>query len=175
MTHVAIFVLLLCAVALLSWLRGGAPERAVAMCFVLGFVATLASYTALPVRFTSVETAVALIDVAMLVALVAIAMKADRMWPMLVAGLQLDIVMVHALKAADADVMRSVYAIMMTVWAYPQLALLAVGVVRHWHRMRKFGFDRSWAMPAPAKSSGPAFSSSANFVSSAGPAGHTST
>lgn len=149
MTRVAIFVLLLGAVALLSWSRGGAPERAVASCFVLGFIATLASYTALPVRFTSVETAVALIDAAMLAALLAIAMKADRMWPMLVAGLQLDIVMVHALKAVDAGVMRSIYAIMMTVWAYPQLILLVVGVIRHRSRLRQSGHDRSWSTPTP--------------------------
>lgn len=150
MTRVAIFVLLLGAVTLLSWWKGGAPERATASCFAVGFIATMASYSALPVRFTTVETAVALIDVVMLVAILAIALKADRLWPMLVAGLQLDIVMVHALKAIDADVMRSIYAIMMTVWAYPQLILLVIGIARHRTRLRKLGYDRSWTAQVSA-------------------------
>ena len=150
MTRVAIFTLLLGAVTLLSWWRGGAPERAMATCFALGFIATLTSYSSLPVRFTTVETAVAMVDVVMLIVILAIAMKADRLWPMLVAGLQLDIVMVHALKAIDADVMRSIYAIMMTVWAYPQLILLVIGIARHRSRLRKLGSDQSWTTPAPA-------------------------
>lgn len=92
-----------------------------------------------------VELGVAVVDAAMLAVLTIIAIRADRAWPLAVAAFQLDIVAVHVLKAADAAIMRPVYAVMTTVWVYPQLMLLAIGIYRHDQRVRTNGADKSWS------------------------------
>lgn len=148
MTHILVFnsvLILACTYAL--WV-GGAPERATALVFV---GAAMASYAVPYSGFHVVEAPLFLIDLLTLLALVLIAMTANRFWPLYVAAIQLLTVAVHAVKAYQPALAFWMYGGALGKMAYPTLILLAVGAIRHRNRMARFGGDRAWSI-SPAKS-----------------------
>lgn len=145
MSHIVLFnslLILCCGYALI---RGGVPERIVAAIFLCAGPATYVALWAQPEQaFQSVEMTVLLIDTAMLVALVALAISANRYWPIWIASLQSIIVAVHGVKAFDPTLVAWTYAVASGKLAYPQLALLALGTWRHRRRQTETGTDNSW-------------------------------
>ena len=127
-------------------LRGGAPERITGWLLILASVLTPLATQGLSVRYIEAEAGVFIVDLALLVALTIIALKADRMWPLVLAAMQLDATAVHILKLFDADLIRITYALMIAMWSYPMLVILAIGTVRHRRRMARFGEDRAWSL-----------------------------
>lgn len=95
--------------------------------------------------YMSVESGVFLVDVACAVAFVALALWANRYWPLWIAGLQLLGVSAHAVKLAYPDVIPRAYAFVTVFWSYPMLLLIVLGTFRHQQRLTKFGADRSWS------------------------------
>lgn len=126
--------------------RGGAPERIIGAALALAFVATVLSYSELPVRFVGVETGILIVDFILLTVLVAVALRADRGWPLLLAGLHLSSVGAHLLKYLDVNMIRVTYAIMIGGWSYPMLIALAIGTRRHQLRLRRQGYDLAWSI-----------------------------
>lgn len=124
--------------------RGGAPERAVAVSFLVAGLATPLLDLPQVQRFYSVALGVLAIDLLLLAALLAIALRADRFWPLLVVSLQAIIIIAHLVKLADPELIRRAYAMMIALWTYPQLILLVIGTVRHRRRLRRNGTDSSW-------------------------------
>ena len=124
--------------------RGGAPERAVAAAFLVAGLATPLLDLPEVQRFYSVSVGVFAIDLLLLAALLAIALRADRFWPLLVVSLQAIIIIAHLVKFANPDLIRRAYSMMIAVWSYPQLLLLVVGTVRHRRRLARNGTDGSW-------------------------------
>ncbi len=142
MTHILVFNLVLiiaCAYAL--WV-GGAPERATALVFV---GAAAASYAVPYSGFHIVEAPLFLIDLLTLLALVLIALAANRFWPLYVAAIQLLTVAVHAVKAYQPALAFWMYGGAIGKMAYPTLILLTIGVLRHRERVARFGADRAWS------------------------------
>lgn len=151
--RIIIFTVLLigsCGYAL--W-RGGAPERIVGGALLAAFVATLATYSELAGRFDSVELGVLIVDAVLLAVLVAVALRADRGWPFLLAGLHLCSVGAHLLKFLDVNMIRVTYALMIAIWSYPMLIALAVGTHRHRLRLQRQGYDLAWSIRRTASSS----------------------
>lgn len=128
-----------------AWLRGGGPERAGAAIIALGSILSTALISAPALRFTGVERGVFLVDVAALCAFLALALRANRYWPLWIAALQLIGTAGHAVKMVDSQVIRLVYAFIMAFWTYPMLLLLVAGTWRHQRRLTRFGADRSWS------------------------------
>ena len=85
----------------------------------------------------------------LIVALIVVALKADRLWPMALAALHLDATAVHILKLFDSEVIQVTYAVMIVMWSYPMLLILAIGTLRHRRRLARFGEDRAWRQPVP--------------------------
>jgi hypothetical protein len=92
-----------------------------------------------------VEFGVFLVDVAALAAFVILALRADRYWPLWIAGLQIIGTAGHAVKLMDPGVIRTAYAFILAFWSYPMLLLIVLGTWRHQQRLAKFGADRSWS------------------------------
>ncbi|HKR25480.1 MAG TPA: hypothetical protein VJS15_09495, partial [Allosphingosinicella sp.] len=134
-------------------LRGGLPERIGATIVVFGSTLTVAAVSSLDRRYGSVEFGVFLVDVAGLVALVLLALRSERYWPLWVAALHLIGMAGHGLKLADPDVIRRAYAFAMQFWGYPMLLLIALGTWRHQQRLKRFGFDPSWSRSPPSAAS----------------------
>ena len=143
--HSAIFFGVLLAACFYAILRGGGPERAVAAIMVCGVVATRVTNSALPLRYRSLEWPMLVVDIAVLIGFLAVALKADRRWPQAVTTIHTLSVGAHLVKALNPELIRTVYWMMTNLWVYPQLALLIMGTLRHQRRLRRNGADPSWS------------------------------
>lgn len=131
-----LFRLLLLAIVVYALMRGGRDEKAAALMCLVAAVATTLSLSPLTSRFASVEAAVLVIDLVLLGGFVALSLRSDRFWPLWVAGLQLTTLFGHAFKLIDADLVSRAYAASLNFWAYPIIAIVAVGTWRHHRRIQ---------------------------------------
>lgn len=145
--HMMAFNALLLGSCFYALLRGGAPERIVALSLFTAYAATLRAYSAPPSRFDQVEVAVLTVDALLFCALAAVALRADRFWPLAVAGLHLATVGTHVVKFFDVNMIRVTYAVMIAMWSYPMLFILAIGTWRHRRRLKAHGHDKAWLVP----------------------------
>ena len=132
--HVIVFWLLLlvsCGYAL--W-RGRKYERMAALVFVTATILSILGSSPLRARYVGMATGDMIVDTAVLLALVAIALVSDRFWPLWAAGLQLVDSMSHLMKAIDADLLPKVYGAAERFWSFPILIILLVGAWRQHRR-----------------------------------------
>lgn len=144
-----VFYGLFAASSLYALARGGAPERLVALVMIIGV--TLTPIVANPAsrRFYGVETGLLTLDLLILLAFVAIALRANRFWPMGIVALHSMSVLGHFMKFGDPRLIRSAYMVMLAFWIYPQLLLLVLGTLRHLQRVQRTGADPSWSTFSP--------------------------
>jgi hypothetical protein len=145
MVNILIFNALLVVVALLALWRGGLPERIAAAALVLAALATRIAYSPVLSQFQGVEYGVFGVDVALVVTLGLLALRANRLWPMCLTSLHLASVLVHVGRLIEDDMAAWAYAFMLKIWAYPMLAVLLVGVERHRRRLARVGVDEPWS------------------------------
>ncbi len=136
------WLILCCSYALV---RGGAPERVAAGLMVAAFVAGIPTHLVLRAAgYRSADLATAAIDVALLGAIVVLAWRSTRYWPLWMAAWQLAAVVAHAAKLLDPSMQATGYAIQAQIWAYPMVAAAAIGTWRH-RRRREAGYpDPAW-------------------------------
>lgn len=125
--------------------KGAAPERIGASIIGVGSILTVVVASGPANRFASVEVGIFLVDVACLLAFLALALRAERYWPLWIAGLQLIGTAGHAVKLVDPEIIRRAYWFILGFWSYPMLFLIVLGTWRHQLRLAKFGIDRSWS------------------------------
>lgn len=143
--HSIVYNVLLVTCVPYALLRGGAPER---WCALVALAATVLSILALSQSATiyrDAEIGTLAVDGLALAAFFGIALFADRFWPLLVAGLQADAVVIHVCKLIRPDILPLGYAIGLSIWSYPILLLLAFGTVRHQRRLARRGIDPAWS------------------------------
>lgn len=147
MIHIMLFNLLLLGVCGYAFWAGGAPERWTAALFVLGAAAT--SVLPFQQRFSyySVFWPLLSVDLAVLIGLIGIALRANRFWPLYVSALHTIVIAIHGVKAFQPGLVPWMYAGASSKIAYPMVILLAIGVWRHRHRLARFGSDRDWSPP----------------------------
>lgn len=146
MLRISIFVALLVLSSGYALWRGGAPERIAAIAMLAATVASALVRADVDHRFIEMETGLLVVDGLLLLILVAIALRADRGWPLLIAGLHLVTVGTHAIKLLEPDMIRVTYAVMLAFWSYPMVITLAIGTWRHRQRLRIHGSDRAWSL-----------------------------
>ncbi len=132
--------------ALAAWRWGAGPERALAAILVWFRVADWAYHGlfAASLRLTDVDLAHALIDVVGCFAAFAVALHANRIYPLWFAAIQLLAVFAHLARALAVDILPVAYAIMFIAPSYLQIVILAVGLWRHHRRGRRYGPYRPW-------------------------------
>jgi hypothetical protein len=146
-----VLLVLTCGYAL--W-RGRTDERVVASVCLLATVATRFAISPLTVRYAGIEQGLLIIDMLMLAAFVAIALKSERFWPMWIAGLQLTNSMAHLMKAIEWDLLPVAYRAATAFWSYPILLILAIGTWRG-QRLRDQRTEHDgqdpldWSTPGP--------------------------
>ena len=128
--------------------RGGRPEQFVALSFLVAFVLTVAS-DQLGFHWHGIQMGTFLVDVMLLIVLVAIALRANRYWPIGIAAMQSLEVIGTLLRLADPRMAPLLYWIGTVVWAYPMLILLLLGTVRHRNREKRLGPESSWSSSLP--------------------------
>lgn len=135
--RVSFFYLLLIALVGLTLWRGRTEERSAAGICVGGTLLTVLVGNKLAVTHSYFDMAAFLVDVAVLFAFVAIAMRSARFWPLWVAGLQLTTTSVHLLMLLAPRLPGGIFAYALAFWSYPILILIAVGAwrtpwIEHW-------------------------------------------
>jgi hypothetical protein len=150
MRHEIFDALLFIACAFAFW-KGGAPERLAALTFLGGDLLSIAVVFH-PGRFRHEEYGLFAADVLMFAALAAIAFRSARWWPLFLAGLQLDAILVHLIHLAARRTIAIAYLNTTALWAYPMVLILAWGTWRHRVRLSELGEDRPWKRPAPITS-----------------------
>jgi len=145
------FVALLLACTAYAMAAGGGPERVGAGIYALSCVLSVIAYQAPPIRFESVEIGVFLVDVAVFIAFVPLALRANRYWPLWVSALLGIGVLGHLAMLVHPRVIPWAYAAVLSMWSYPILLLIVIGTAAHRRRLKRNGADPSWT-----RSSGPA-------------------
>lgn len=146
MDHVAIFNALLIVACGYAIGRGGQPERLTGLVLLLAAAMTWLVQQTIAVPYYRVGIGGSLIDVVLLTGLVALALKADRFWTLWIVALHALGTSAHIAKAIDPDIDRLAYAILVKVWSYPIILILAVATVRHQRRLKSVGSDVDWSV-----------------------------
>ncbi len=123
------WTVLLLTFAYALW-RGRTDERIAAGACLLASIATRVAVSPLSGRYSGVEVGLLIIDAAMLLAFLAIALRSDRFWPLWVAGLQLTTSLAHLFKAIDLDLLPRAYGAAAVFWSYPILLIIVIATWR---------------------------------------------
>lgn len=128
--NVFFYFILLTLISTYALTRGGLEERFVAVVCVVASLVSLAVFLPASVSYSDLQPRVALIDLAVLAAFVAISLRTSRFWPLWVAGLQLTTATGHMLKLIDPNLVPIAYGVSLAFWSYPILLILAIGTWR---------------------------------------------
>ncbi|MEP9357433.1 hypothetical protein [Sphingomonas sp. KR3-1] len=150
MWHVMLFYFLLAGSSAYALWKGGAPERIAAVIILLATLFTLLVAPDKSWVFGSVHAGIFLVDLSMFVALVALALHADRFWPLWMSAMQGFGVFGHISVWLAPSIKPVVYAATHAIASYPILILLAFATYRHLRRVSANGADPSWAEPSYA-------------------------
>lgn len=139
------FFALLFACSLYAFVAGSIPERIGAAAYALACIASHLLFSAPSIKYQSVETAVLIVDILVFAAFILLALRANRFWPIWVSGLLGLGVLAHLARWAGSGTLPWAYQVIMSIWSYPILALLALGTFNHQRRLKRFGSDPSWS------------------------------
>jgi hypothetical protein len=144
MTRLILFLVLWLGCCLYALVRGGGPEKIGALIFLVAALLSALLEEPKGSRFDSVEFGMLIVDLTVLAALLALALRADRFWPLWMCAMQGVQVFSHFAIAINTTVIPWAYWNAQTLWSYPMLLLLAAATAWHRSRLRKRGADRSW-------------------------------
>lgn len=124
--------------------KGGAPERAVAVIFIVMAGMDPFVHALTPVTYAKLDPGHFIIDLLGWAALLFIALRASRFWPLWVNSLQTISLIAHVAKFLDYSIHPFVYALMQVSSSYLLLITLTIGTYNHQARLRRIGSDPPW-------------------------------
>ena len=130
MWHVYAFALLFLVSSVLALAIGRAPERIVAATLILASVLSVSSHAIRP-KFVHPDVLLLCIDLASTVAVGAVAMRANRTWPIYVTALMAQMDLGHLLRIADPTLVPWLYWLTSSFWGYPIQLILMIATIRH--------------------------------------------
>ena len=144
----------LIVVAIFIWAlrKGAAPEKATASVLAMMTIAVWV-YRLLHMNrgeigvvrgFSGLEPGYLAIDLLGFVALAAVALPANRIYPTWMAGFQLTAVATHFATASAAETLPRSYALLNMAPFYCVMAACVAGLIAHRRRERRIGPYRSW-------------------------------
>jgi len=143
-TEVILALTLFCVVGFVAVSRGGPPERLAAAIIICWIVIDVSYHLAFgPSGFTRVDPVHLVLDGGELIAIVWLALRANRMWPLWAAAAQLICVSGHVALFIEPGMSRAYWA-MTQMPPYIQLVALFLGAVAHARRFDRIGPYRSW-------------------------------
>lgn len=139
-----IYLVLLVSCCLYALARGGTPERAAVGILVSAVAASAITPSTGLHRFFQLELGMLMVDTCLFLAMTALALKAQRYWPMWLAAVKLNTVITHLL-ILSPSLMPWSYAVANAAWSYPSPLLIAIGAARHRQRLKLYGVDPAWS------------------------------
>lgn len=131
---------------------GGGPEKACGWSFLGTVVAERLYHLVVSPGFEleTVDSWHFILDLGMLAALVPIALKANRLYPLGLAACQVIAVNAHIARDSFTQITPIAYYVMYVVPSYAQLVILACGIWAHTKRIERYGPYRDWRLsPTP--------------------------
>jgi peptidoglycan biosynthesis protein MviN/MurJ (putative lipid II flippase) len=144
--RVTIFWTLLFLTAFYAFRRGEKPERITAFTMVSMIFADLALHIIISNTDALINMSHLILDSLLWFILMGLALKANRLWTLLVAALQTVTLCSHVVRIFGIDINPQAYGIMQVAAAYPMLLILAIGTWRHQQRRIQAGGDPSWSV-----------------------------
>ena len=136
--YILFWAILLISCGYALW-RGRRYERIAAIVFLSASTVSVAGHLLFEVRYESIDVGEVVVDSAVLIAVMIIALVSDRFWPLWIAGLQLVDSMAHFMKVIDVHLPPWGYAIAERFWSYPILIVLFIGA---WRQHRRTQMDQ---------------------------------
>lgn len=139
MLRYALQIALLTLVVALALRQGGKPERTTALILVAMPLADLVYHTVLdrPGNYHEVDMVHAGIDLLALVAIVWLALNADRFWTLWLGALQLIATLAHLIRALEVEMHPVAYAIIIRGPFWGQMIVVALGTWLYARRQRR--------------------------------------
>jgi hypothetical protein len=131
-----LFTSALVAIVAFILVRGGAEERVAAVTIMVGAFSTAAIYVIVGRDFARLQLPFLANELAILVVLLVIAYRSKRFWPLPVAATQVAACLSLLTPSLGADIVSYGLGVTQGLWAYLQLALLILAVVRGRGRRR---------------------------------------
>lgn len=134
------------------WRWGGGPERWMIGIFIGTMVVPVYVIWALGLQLVEngpYAPLVFMVEAIAAMLYLAIALHANRNYPLWVAGFQVVSVVAHMAKVMVDSVSPLAFAILVMGPSYGQLLAIAGGFVRHVQRERRFGIYREWRLTPP--------------------------
>lgn len=142
--RLVVFLILLLTSTFYALLRGGEPERAAAVVVIAMTLSDPFVHALTPYTSADLDPGHFIIDLVGWFALLAIALKANRIWPLWVSSLQTISLIAHVAKFLDYSIHPLAYAIMQVSSSYPLLFILGIGTYKHQKRLQQIGKDPPW-------------------------------
>ena len=142
---------ILLSLILIALWRGAGPERWSAAVFIGMFVLDRLYHVILGqgARYGTMDLGHFCIDLIATIAFVAIALRANRIYPLCLAALQIIAVISHVIRAISVAVAGGAYSILMIAPSYLQIAVFGAGLCLHLRRSQKFRHYPSWLVSSP--------------------------
>ena len=144
MIHFLAFTAAFLACFIYAFAAGGRPERLAMLAQLTAFVVGVLVISFQWTRWIGFPVGVALTDVGLALALIALALKANRMWPIVLAGMQVATVFAHMAKLLSFPLPTAGYAVFVQLWGWPMLFVTMIGIYKHRQRTRSFGKEKDW-------------------------------
>lgn len=144
MIHFYAFATTFVACLIYAFVAGARPERFAMMAQLGAFLVTAFLISFRWSSWLGMPLGVALVDFGLAIALISLALKANRLWPIVLAGMQVATVFGHLAKLLSFPLPTAGYAIFVQFWAWPMLMVTAVGTHNHRARTRRFGAEPDW-------------------------------
>ena len=142
MGRIDLFLALLVVCCSYAVIRGGTPERIVAIVIALGVALTFLLVAPVALRYRHVELGVFAVDIASFGIVTGVAIRSERYWPLWMSALYCHQVLSH-LEFLLPGMLALTYGLLMNLWGYPILLLLAIGTWRHQVRFKRQAASKS--------------------------------
>lgn len=123
---------------------GGRPERAAISAQLVALLLSLIAISFRSIPAVKLSAGLALVDALLAVALTMLALRSNRLWPIVLAGMQVATIFAHLAKILSFPLPPAGYVIFVQFWSWPMLLVTALGTYRHRTRVRRFGDEPDW-------------------------------
>lgn len=142
--RIAIYMTLWLIASGYAILRGGEPERAGAAILVWLTAGTFIFRPFVKMNLVDLDLGTFAVDLIALIALLVLALRANRSWPLWACSAQLIAVSAHLVRWVNLEIAPGAYATMIKAPSYIQCITLIIGTMAYQKALRRDGSVTSW-------------------------------